>query len=39
LALSGLRFRAASVRDEVDRARIAALLRDRLDHVPPVGAT
>jgi len=39
LALRGLRFRAAVIPDEAARARIAALLRDRLDHVPPPGAT
>jgi CBS domain protein len=36
---SGLRFRAAVVFDELARQRIAALLQDRLDHVPPEGGT
>jgi CBS domain-containing protein len=39
LALRGLRFRTASVGDEPARARIVMLLRDRLDHLPPPGAT
>jgi len=39
LALRGLRFRAAAVRDEAARGNIVRLLRDRLDHVPPPGAT
>jgi hypothetical protein len=39
LGRSGLRFRAASVSDESSQQRIAALLRDRLDHVPAPGAT
>jgi hypothetical protein len=39
LALRGLRFRATSVRDGAARAHILRLLRDRLDHVPPPGAT
>jgi CBS domain len=39
LALRGLRFRAASVRNEETRARVVALLRERLDHAPPPGAT
>jgi hypothetical protein len=39
LALPGVRFRAASVRDDDARARVAALLRDRLTHTPPPGAT
>ena len=39
LALRGLRFRAAPVRDDELRARIVATLRDRLDHLPPPGAT
>jgi hypothetical protein len=39
LSRPGLRFRAAVVVDESMRQRIAALLRDRLDHVPPQGAT
>lgn len=37
------RFRAASVRDEDEdedeRQRIASMLRDEADHLPPVGAT
>ena len=39
LALRGLRFRAAAVRDDDSRDGIVALLRDRLDHQPPPGAT
>jgi len=39
LSRSGLRFRAAVVFDELARQRIAALLQDRLDHVPPQGGT
>lgn len=39
LARPGLRFRAAVVFDDSERQRIAALLRDRLDHVPPQGGT
>jgi CBS domain-containing protein len=39
LSRPGLRFRAAVVFDESARQRIAAILRDRLDHVPPPGAT
>lgn len=39
LALRGLRFRAATVGDEDSRDGIVALLRDRLDHQPPPGAT
>ena len=38
LALRGLRVRVARVGDEETRARIVALLRDRLDHTPPPGA-
>jgi CBS domain-containing protein len=38
LALRGLRFRSASVNDEAARARLIALLRDRLDHTPPPGS-
>jgi CBS domain-containing protein len=39
LALRDLRFRAASLHDEAARARVVALFRDRLDHLPPPGAT
>jgi CBS domain-containing protein len=39
LSQPGLRFRAAAVFDEAERQRVATLLRDRLDHVPPPGAT
>ena len=39
LALPGLRFRVASGHDDASRARLVALLRDRMDHVPPRGAT
>jgi CBS domain-containing protein len=39
LALRGLRFRAATVGDQASRDGIVALLRDRLDHQPPPGAT
>jgi hypothetical protein len=39
LALRGLRFRAATVGDDDSRAGIVALLRDRLDHLPPPGST
>jgi CBS domain-containing protein len=39
LATGGLSFRATRTREEGDRARIFALLRDRLEHVPPPGAT
>lgn len=39
LALRDLRFRAAAVTDEPSRDAIVALLRDRLDHQPPPGAT
>jgi hypothetical protein len=39
LAFRGLRFRAASVREEPMSTRIVKLLRDRLDHLPPPGAT
>jgi CBS domain-containing protein len=39
LALHGLRFRATSVCEEAPRTRIVTLLRDRLDHLPPPGAT
>ncbi len=35
----GLRFRAATGVDESSRQRIAALFRDRLEHVPPRGLT
>ena len=34
-----LRFRAAAVRDEVDRDRITSGLRSNLEHRPPPGAT
>jgi CBS domain-containing protein len=34
-----LRFRAAAVRDEANRERIASGLRSNLDHRPPPGAT
>jgi len=34
-----LRFRAATVRDEVDRERITSGLRWDLEHRPPPGAT
>lgn len=39
LSRGGLRFRAAAVSDASAQERIAALLRDRLDHIPPPGAT
>ena len=39
LALCNLRYRAAVVADESARERVVAILRDRLDHVPPLGAT
>ena len=39
LARGSLRFRAAAVSDVSAQERIAALLRDRLDHIPPPGAT
>jgi hypothetical protein len=39
LSRPGLRFRAAVVFDELSRQRIAALLRDRFDHIPPQGGT
>ncbi len=39
LALRGLRFRAAAIGDEDSRRAVVALLRDRLDHQPPPGAT
>ncbi len=39
LSRAGLRFRAAVVFDDLSRQRIAALLRDRFDHIPPQGAT
>ncbi len=39
LSVPGVRFRAAEVRDESSRHRVAALLRDRLAHVPPPGGT
>jgi hypothetical protein len=39
LVLRGLRFRAALVRSETARARVVAVLRERLDHAPPPGAT
>jgi len=39
LSLRGLRYRAAAVNDESAQARIVDLLRDRIAHVPPAGAT
>ena len=39
LALRNLRFRTASSRDDRARSRIVTLLRNRLDHTPPPGAT
>jgi CBS domain-containing protein len=39
LALHGLRFRATHIPEDAARSRIAAMLRDRLDHLPPPGAT
>lgn len=39
LALRDLRFRAASVQDEDARERVVSILRDRLEHLPPPGAT
>jgi hypothetical protein len=39
LALRGLRFRAALVRSDSARAQVVALLRERLEHTPPPGAT
>jgi CBS domain-containing protein len=39
LALRGLRFRAATMNDDAARDRVVALLRSRLDHQPPPGAT
>jgi hypothetical protein len=39
LALRCLRFRAAAVGDDDSRAGIVAVLRDRLEHQPPPGAT
>jgi CBS domain-containing protein len=39
LALRGVRFRAATVNDESAQRRIVSLLRDRIAHVPPAGAT
>jgi hypothetical protein len=39
LAHRGVRFRIARIADEAKRTRTLALLRDRLDHLPPPGAT
>jgi len=39
LALRGLTYRAAAVSSDEARARIVALIRDRLDHLPPPGGT
>ena len=39
LARPGLRARAAVVDDAASRLRVVALLRDRIQHVPPPGAT
>ncbi|MGD0677692.1 MAG: CBS domain-containing protein [Polyangiaceae bacterium] len=39
LSRPGLRFRAAEVSDGAAQQRIAAILRDRLAHVPPPGGT
>jgi len=39
LCLRGLRFRAAASSDEASAARIVSVLRDRIDHTPPPGAT
>jgi CBS domain-containing protein len=39
LSRPGVRFRAAAVFDKTAQQRIAALLRDRLEHRPPPGAT
>jgi len=39
LARKGMRFRVASITDEAKRARTLALLQDRLDHLPPPGAS
>jgi hypothetical protein len=39
LALRGLRFRATAAADDDARTRIVARLRDRLEHMPPPGAT
>lgn len=39
LAEAGLRFRTASVIDDIHRDRITAVLSDRIAHAPPPGAT
>ncbi len=39
LAASNVRFRAAPAGDGATRARVVAVLRDRVAHVPPPGAT
>jgi hypothetical protein len=39
LARRGVRFRVACIADETKRTRTLALLQDRLDHLPPPGAT
>lgn len=39
LARPGLRFRAARLVDEAQRARVLATLQDRVEHTPPPGAT
>jgi hypothetical protein len=39
LSLRDLRFRAAFVPDESARSTVVAMLRDRLEHLPPPGST
>lgn len=39
LAHPGVRFRVARIEDEAQRDRTLALLQDRLEHLPPPGAT
>jgi CBS domain-containing protein len=39
LSSRGLRFRAASVREDEARDRIVTMMRDRLAHLPPPGGT